>query len=80
MDDFKNAILSTVIYFFVCLFKDVGKDDYIGQKNNIVRYIIKRDGIPNTASAHHIQIHITQNPTDMIIDISLLHSSYQERL
>ncbi len=51
------ALLKIPIYFY--LFKDIYKDDYIAQTNHIVRQRIKRDSIPNTASIHHIQMHIT---------------------
>ncbi len=63
--------------FFYFLYKDIHKDDYIAQMNHIVR---QRQHIPNTVSAHHIQMNITQNPTSVMTNISSWHSSYQEKL
>ncbi len=48
--------------------------------SHLIKPTIKRDSIPNTASVHQIQIHITQNPTNMITNISFWHFSFQERL
>ena len=62
------------------LFKDIHKEDYIARKNHTVRRTIKQDIIPNPESVHHTQINITDNPTNVMTNISLGHSSYQERL
>ncbi len=66
------------IFCIIFLFKDVHTEHYIAQKDQIIRHTIKRDSIANTmntASVDHIEMHIWQNSTNMMSNISydILH-------
>ncbi len=64
----ENDTFTCMLDFFFIQRRSQGRLHRTKESHNCT---IKRDSIPNTASVHHIQIHITQNPTNRMTNIVL---------